>query len=187
MADFSEQRFSGSSKMKLLSIAFRNVGGQNKCSASPELKEREQSEFKQCKWKEHSHLWAICHEPQIYRRLDLGERTTSKILCAAVRVHLKYLQNWTTVSCANFCHHSGRNSVLFGWALVCCLLFQFLLMGGCPGLALPATQRNPLCTHAWGKPKYQSCQSRCALGWARNTSHYYFLVIFYLRFRKLKC
>lgn len=36
--------------MKLLSIAFRNVGGQNKCSASPELKEREQSEFKQCKW-----------------------------------------------------------------------------------------------------------------------------------------
>lgn len=112
--------------MKLPGRSFRNAGGQSigdKCSAQPELKERQQSEFKQLekgKFTSMSSLHrclstakpsqlAINHKPQICRRLSLKNYFFKAFACCSLQVYLKYLKNWIIVSCSCVCHHTGRN------------------------------------------------------------------------------
>lgn len=129
--------------MKLPGRGFRKAGGQSigdKCSAQPELKERQQSEFKQLekgKFTSMSSLrrclstakpsqLAINHKPQICRRLALKNYFFRAFACCSPQVYLKYLKNWIIVSYSCVCHHAGRN-LFFSWlaGFVCFPLCAF--------------------------------------------------------------
>lgn len=149
--------------MKLPGRGFRNAGGQSigdKCSAQPELKERQQSEFKQLekgKFTSMSSLHrclstakpsqlAINHKPQICRRLSLKNYFFKAFACCSLQVYLKYLKNESSWAVPVSVITQVGICFLVVWRVLFVFRCVLLLMSGCfqltSGLSWPTTSRK---------------------------------------------